>query len=100
MNPFPFCLGVTLLEIAHWAPIERMMKKEDEGEAVLAARRLQRDRSIPFGLEYLNIAKRCLWCDFGFGDQLSEKGLQSAVYTNVVWELEELIARFSKIGLK
>lgn len=98
-NPTLFCLGVALLEIAHWSPIESKRISEDGDSLVLTVRRLERYRAIPLGPEYLSIAKRCLWCDFGFGNQLSEKGLQSAVYTKVVWELEELITRFSKLGL-
>jgi hypothetical protein len=78
-NPILFCLGIALLEIAYWSPIEAKMIEEDESNPVLATRRLQNDRSIPLSPEYLSIAKRCLWCDFGFGDQLSEKGLQSVV---------------------
>lgn len=99
-NPTLFCLGVALIEIAYWSRIEGKMTKDDERNPVLAARRLQKDRSPPLGLEYQNIATKCLRCDFGFGDQLSEKGLQSAVYTNVVWELEELITKFTSLGIQ
>ena len=99
-NTTLFCLGVALLEIAYWTPIEKRMTKNDESNPVLTARRLQKDRYQPLGPEYHGIVKKCLSCDFGFGDQLSEKGLQSAVYTNVVCELEELIAKFSKLGIK
>ncbi|KAH6618476.1 hypothetical protein C7974DRAFT_364368 [Boeremia exigua] len=83
-NSTLFCLGVALLEIAYWSPIEGKMTEDDESNPVLTARRLQKDRAPPLGIEYQSIAKKCLWCDFGFGDQLSETGLQSAVYTNVV----------------
>lgn len=99
-NSTLFCLGVAMLEVAYWSPIEAKMTEDDESNPVLTARRLQRDRSPPLGLEFQSIAKRCLWCDFGFGDQLNQKGLQSAVYTNVVWELERLITKFTELGIK
>ena len=99
-NSTLFCLGVALTEIAYWSPIEEKATDDDDKNPVLTARRLQKDRAPPLGLEFQSIAKRCLSCDFGFGDQLSEKGLQSAVYTNVVCELEELITKFTKLGIK
>jgi hypothetical protein len=99
-NSTLFCLGVALLEIAYWSPIEEKATEDDEGNPVLTARRLQKDRAPPLGLEFQSIVKRCLSCDFGFGDQLSETGLQSAVYTNVACELEGLIAKFIKLGIK
>jgi hypothetical protein len=99
-NSTLFCLGVALLEIAYWSPIEEKATEDDDNNPVLTARRLQKDRAPPLGPEFQRIAKRCLSCDFGFGDQLSEKGLQSAVYTNVVCELEELITNYTKLGIK
>lgn len=99
-NSTLFCLGVALLEIAYWSPIEEKATEDDDENPVLTARRLQKDRAPPLGVDFQSIAKRCLSCDFGFGDQLSEKGLQSAVYTNVVCELEELITKFTKLGIK
>ena len=99
-NSTLFCLGVALMEIAYWSPIEEKATDDDDKNPVLTARRLQKDRAPPLGLEFQSIAKRCLSCDFGFGDQLSEKGLQSAVYTNVVCELEELITKFTKLGIR
>ena len=99
-NSTLFCLGVALTEIAYWSPIEEKAADDDDKNPVLTARRLQKDRAPPLGLEFQSIAKRCLSCDFGFGDQLSEKGLQSAVYTDVMCELEELITKFTKLGIK
>jgi hypothetical protein len=99
-NSTLFCLVVALIEIAYWSPIEEKATDDDDKNPALTARRLQKDRAPPLGLEYQSISKRCLSCDFGFGDQLSEKGLQSAVYTNIVCELEELITKFTKLGIK
>ncbi|KAG9197211.1 hypothetical protein G6514_001969 [Epicoccum nigrum] len=99
-NSTLFCLDVALLEIAYWSPIEEKATKEDDKNPVLIARRLQKDRAPPLGLEFQSIVKRCLSCDFGFGDQLIGKGLRPAVYNNVVCELEELITKFIKLGMK
>lgn len=87
-----FFLGVALLEIAHWKPLESTMSTKDQSNPVYAARRLAHGRS-PLGPEYQKIAQKCLQCNFGFGTKLSSKSLQSAVYNDVICELEDMIER-------
>ena len=95
INNLPlFFLGVALLEIAHWTPLEKKMTARDANDQVFAARRLAAGRA-PLGPEYQKIAQKCLQCNFGFGTQLSNKGLQAAVYNDVVGELEKMVERLS-----
>lgn len=87
-----FFLGVALLEIAHWKPIEEKMTPRDLNNEVFAARRLASGRA-PLGPQYQKIAEKCLQCNFGFGTKLANKGLQTAVYNDVVCELESMIEK-------
>ncbi|KAE8845897.1 hypothetical protein PTNB73_01878 [Pyrenophora teres f. teres] len=95
INNLPlFFLGVALLEIAHWKPLEEKMIARDCSDQVYAARRLACGRA-PLGPEYQKIAQKCLQCNFGFGTKLNSKGLQAAVYNDVVCELEDIIEKLS-----
>jgi hypothetical protein len=93
INNLPlFFLGVALLEIAHWKPLESKMIPQDQKDQVFTARRLALGRA-PLGPEYQKIAQKCLQCNFGFGTKLNSKSLQTAVYNDVVCELENMIGR-------
>jgi hypothetical protein len=95
INNLPlFFLGVALLEIAHWQPLEEKMISRDCSDQVYAARRLASGRA-PLGPEYQKIAQKCLQCNFGFGTKLNSKGLQAAVYNDVVCELEGMMERLT-----
>ncbi|CAO2651031.1 Nn.00g093280.m01.CDS01 [Neocucurbitaria sp. VM-36] len=95
INNLPlFFLGVALLEIAHWTPLEEKMIARDANDQVYAARRLASGRA-PLGPEYQKIAQKCLQCNFGFGTKLNSKGLQAAVYNDVVCELEGMIEKLA-----
>ena len=98
-NTTLFFLGIALLEIAYWKPIEEKMTVMDENNQVFAARRLVLDRGAPLGPEYQQIAQKCLECNFGFGNKLSNKGLQSAVYNDVVCQLDGMIERLEKLSV-
>ncbi|EMD92419.1 hypothetical protein COCC4DRAFT_162540 [Bipolaris maydis ATCC 48331] len=98
-NTTLFFLGVAMLEIAYWTPIEEKMTNRDENNPVFAARRLVLDRGAPLGPEYQRIAQKCLECNFGFGTKLSNKGLQSAVYNDVVCQLDEMIERLERLSV-
>jgi hypothetical protein len=95
INNFPlFFLGVALLEIAQWKPIEESMTDRDDNNEVYAARRLASGRAL-LGPLYQNIARKCLQCNFGVGTDLSKETLQAAVYNDVVCELEGMIKQLS-----
>jgi hypothetical protein len=91
-NTVLFFLGVALLEIAHWKPIEDKMTERDDNNQVFAARRLAAGRA-PLGPQYQNIVEKCLQCNFGFGTKLSNTALRTAVYNDVVCELETMIEK-------
>ncbi|KAJ4989336.1 hypothetical protein SVAN01_05241 [Stagonosporopsis vannaccii] len=93
-NTALFFLGVALLEIAHWKPLEKKMTDRDLNNEVFTARRLAAGRA-PLGPQYQKIAEKCLQCNFGFGTKLSNKGLQAAVYNDVVCELEDMIEKLT-----
>ncbi|KAJ4380965.1 hypothetical protein N0V86_003312 [Didymella sp. IMI 355093] len=93
-NTTLFFLGVALLEIAHWKPIEEKMTARDLNNEVFAARRLAAGRA-PLGPQYQKIAEKCLQCNFGFGTNLRSKRLQTAVYNDVVCELESMIEKLT-----
>jgi hypothetical protein len=91
-NTILFFLGVALLEIAHWKPIEEKMTDRDDNNQVFAARRLAAGRA-PLGPQYQNIVEKCLQCNFGLGTKLSNTALRTAVYNDVVCELETMIEK-------
>ncbi|KAI0602748.1 hypothetical protein F4775DRAFT_535501 [Biscogniauxia sp. FL1348] len=78
-------LGVALLQIGQWDAL----KPDDIVEVRKVADLVGRDSRL--GPRYQKITQQCLDCDFGFGKDLSQPELQSAVYKDVVCELESLI---------
>ncbi|UPX11403.1 uncharacterized protein EKO05_0002009 [Ascochyta rabiei] len=87
-----FFLGVALLEIAHWKPIEEQMTARDLNDEVYAARRIV-SQPTQLGPIYQKIARKCLQCNFGAEPDLSKKKLQTAVYNDVICELESMIEK-------
>ncbi|KEY65506.1 hypothetical protein S7711_09296 [Stachybotrys chartarum IBT 7711] len=78
-------LGVALLQIGQWDPIN----SDDVVEVRRVADLAERDSRL--GPRYQKITQQCLDCDFGFGKDLCQPELQSAIYKDVVCELESLI---------
>jgi len=74
-------LGVALLQIGRWETLDT----DDIVQVRKAARKASR-----LGPRYDALTEKCLYCDFGFGDDLSKPQLQSAVYESVVCELEHM----------
>lgn len=85
-----FSLGVALLEIAHGAPLEDFRQSTDPNLLCTVQRLSQ--RGCLLGEKYRQLALQCLRCDFGRGTELELRGLQDAVYTDVVGQLDELMA--------
>lgn len=105
-NPFLFGLGVMLLELAYETPIRNLMRpidldngQEDQHTEFFVARRLSRSGSSQMGLKYNEIARSCLHCDFGCGDDLNDAKLQQEFYRKVVCELGALEKGFRKMQL-
>lgn len=92
-NDTLFSLGIALLEIAHGKPLEDFRAASDPNLLCTAQRLVQ--RACPLGERYRNLAQQCLRCDFGCGTELELRGLQDAVYTDVVGQLENVMAALS-----
>lgn len=85
-NATLYRLGVALLEIGYW----RKLNVAD----VVKNRQLanpRRGRRVVYP-RYLEIAKRCLDCDFAFGTDLTKSSLLNAVQDRVLKELDTMIA--------
>ncbi|KAK7966238.1 uncharacterized protein PG986_000515 [Apiospora aurea] len=78
-----WCLGTMLLQIACWRQI-------DAADDVCTIRRLSYHTYCP-GPRYQRLTKKCLDCDFGYGDDLSQPRLQQAVYQGLICELNDMI---------
>jgi hypothetical protein len=96
-NDFLFGLGVMLLELAYQKPLKSMQQacdvanSQDERHTLFfTAKRMSRLVSAQSGSRYGEIVRKCLACDFGRGDDLSQPALQEGVYREVVCELMEL----------
>lgn len=79
-------LGVALLQIGQWDSL----RPDDIVEIRKVANLAERDSRL--GPRYQRLTQKCLDCDFGFGKDLAQPELQSAVYRDVVCELEDLIS--------
>ncbi|KAI1056420.1 hypothetical protein LB507_001650, partial [Fusarium sp. FIESC RH6] len=77
-------LGAILLQVGRWSTLGSL-------EDVIAVRRLSRQASN-LGPRYRDLTKKCLDCDFGYGDDLTKPRLQQAVYEGLVSELSEMIS--------
>lgn len=79
-------LGVALLQIGQWDPLRP--------ENIVVIRKVadMASRDSRLGPRYQRLTQKCLECDFGFGKDLAQPELQSAVYRDVVCELEELVS--------
>lgn len=78
-------LGVALLQIGQWDAL----KPDDIVEVRRIADLSARDSRL--GPTFQRLTQQCLECDFGFGKDLTQPELQSAVYRDVVCGLEGLI---------
>ena len=85
-----FNLGIALLEIGHWQPLESMRRPEDINN-VVAARRIAKYGQYALTRGYMEIIKKCLRCDFGAGTELSSNRLVAAIHQQVVCPLRKLI---------
>lgn len=85
-NTTLYNLGVALLSIGRWAPVDP--------HDVLAVRRMALQAS-PLGPKFQHMTQRVLDCDFGCGKDLAKSRLQKAVYDGVLIELESMISALS-----
>lgn len=77
-------LGTILLQIGRWSKIETP-------DDVPLVRKLA--SQVPsLGPRYRDLTKKCLDCDFGYGEDLSKPRLQQAVYEGLVCELSDMIS--------
>lgn len=79
-------LGVALLQIGQWD----LLRPDSIVEIRKVASLAERDSRL--GPRYQRLTQKCLDCDFGFGKDLAQPELQSAVYRDVVCELEDLVS--------
>jgi hypothetical protein len=104
-NPYLFGLGVLLLELGFGSSCDGLRISEDESQAngtpaffeFFTAKRLSSVASQTLGAKYATIAKKCLQCDFGCGDDLTNPALQEAVYRQVYCELEDMEQGLRKV---
>lgn len=104
-NPLLFRLGVLLIELALQSSLRSLQMPIDidanEGQNTdfHTALRACHQVEASLGPRYSKAVRRCLKCDFGHDEDLSEVKLQEAVYQGVVCELEELEQRFRAFGI-
>jgi hypothetical protein len=91
-------LGVALLEIC--ARRNMIGSSSNPGPyEIIEARKLldEKHHSImTLGNNYLEVVRKCLYCDFSCDDDLNSEALQSAVYTEVVCTLQKMKTRWEK----
>jgi hypothetical protein len=108
-NELLFNLGVILLELGYDAPLQYLSSPEDikggDTDAswytdFITARRLGNCAARELDARYGRLAKKCLECDFGVGNDLNSLELQSTILKDVVNELDKCIqsdGRFNSV---
>jgi hypothetical protein len=88
-------LGINLLEIAWWLPLETLRPGYSD-RATAAYCIARKPHRLPLGPEYDRLAIKCIFCDFGTtSDNLQDVELQQAVQSKVVDVLEHMLERLS-----
>jgi hypothetical protein len=94
-NRTMFNLGKMFLELAYLKPFQALKIAEDGGssgaaeeEDFAAANRLLCSVSAKVGLNFEEIVRKCIHCDFAQGHDLGSERLQAAFYQYVIQELE------------
>ncbi|KAG4274723.1 hypothetical protein FPRO04_09087 [Fusarium proliferatum] len=85
-NATIYNLGVALLAIGRWTPVD--------SNDILHVRRMA-SQTCPLGSKYHEMTQKVLECDFGCGKDLSRPQLQQAIYDGIVLELESMISSLS-----
>ncbi|KAL9106671.1 MAG: hypothetical protein Q9227_008323 [Pyrenula ochraceoflavens] len=107
-NQFLFGLGSIMLEIAFEKPLRNLRKSSDLDQCLdvrhtdfFTAQRLSATdlASTEMGLPFGNMVRKCIFCDFGKGQDLNKPELQASVYREVVCELSRLEDSFRKLQL-
>ncbi|KAF2649715.1 hypothetical protein K491DRAFT_707969 [Lophiostoma macrostomum CBS 122681] len=100
-------LGVALLEIGSKKEVQTASAILDSlgtaPHSIISARKILHEDPpslATLGKRYIDMARRCLECDFNCGSDLSDDALRSAIYTDVVCVLGDMITDWKKfIGL-
>ena len=104
-NKILFGLGVVLLELGYTKTLRDLQQPRDiqDNENRLTeffvATRAVSSMGREMGSTYGEIVEKCLYCDFGCGDDLANPKLQAVFYQDVVQELEKLEDGFRKLQL-
>lgn len=98
-----YSLGVMLLELAYRRPIQEMRKSQDidvneHNTNYYTADRIQQNVSQEMGIDFAEIVRKCIQCDFGYGADLSLTKLQEGFYEDVVQKLEDIETKFKDMG--
>ncbi len=76
-------LRTITIRIGHWSRVEA-------ADDVLKVQSLSCE-TLVFGPRYQEVTKKCLRCDFGYGENLSQPCLQQAICESLVCELNNMI---------
>ena len=107
-NSFLFGLGVIMLEIAFEKPLRSMRHSADFDQCLddrhtdfFTARRLSATdlASTEMGIPFSRIVDKCIFCNFGRGEDLHQPALQASIYRDVVCELSRMETKFRSLQL-
>jgi hypothetical protein len=86
-----FNLGAALLQIGCWKNLDELRQQKDLHEVHTIRRASNGRLLLGLGGKYRNIVQKCLRCNFGFGSDLKEETLLSAINSQVISPLEGMI---------
>ncbi|KAK7182264.1 hypothetical protein DPSP01_006982 [Paraphaeosphaeria sporulosa] len=96
-------LGVALLEIASKEDLASsdLDQSMTVPHRIISARKMLREEPPSsslsmLGKRYIKMARKCIDCDFSSGEDLKNEALRSAVYTEVICALEDMITDWKK----
>ncbi|KAL4941133.1 hypothetical protein BDV06DRAFT_229872 [Aspergillus oleicola] len=103
-NPVLFGLGIMFLELAYQAPLSALHNSIDRSPGkspglvrYSTARRLAEKVHSIISVGFRRIVEKCLYCDFGHGNNFKSPALQQAFYREIMGELDELESFFKKL---
>jgi len=101
-----FGLGILLLELGYFKPLSSLRDslyfsncKEEKIADFVLAKRLSVTLECQMGSAYARIVQKCLRCDFGEDNDLSNLAMQAVFYQDVVCELERLEECFKELEI-
>ena len=105
-NPYTFSLGCLLTRLAYQEPLRDLLQPDDivDGDEdgldtrLRISDRVRKSLVLELGSPYRKVVRKCIHCDFGNDNDLTDPALMGSFESDVINVLERLERKF-KFGL-